>query len=76
MRAENRVAVVESGDPQVVGPAGGGQQPVPTPEPMEATVRTLRPEPTDGTDAVVLDGEDRLDAGRRHDDSGRDGTHG
>ena len=40
-------------------------------------VRTLRPpEAATGTDAVVLDGEDRFEAGRRYDDEGRDGTRG
>jgi DNA recombination protein RmuC len=56
---------------------GIAEQPVPTPEPVEATVRTLRPpEPAAGTDAVVLDGEDRFEAGRRYEDEGRDGTRG
>jgi DNA recombination protein RmuC len=55
---------------------GIAAQPVPTPEPVEATVRTLcQPEPDAGTDAVVLDGEDRFEAGRRYDE-GRDGTRG
>ena len=39
-------------------------------------MRTLRPEPSEDTDAVVLDGEDRFEAGRRYDDEGRDGTRG
>jgi DNA recombination protein RmuC len=56
---------------------GIAEQPVPTPAPVEATVRTLRPpEPADGSAGVVLDGEDRFDGGRRYDDEGRDGTHG
>src|SRR3712207_4162479 len=38
---------------------GVAENAIPTPEPVEATVRTLRPpEPASGTDAVVLDGED------------------